>query len=92
MLSEGEMPKVPHVAEQQILVDICVKVMELGKFKFSDLASNKIEETTTDPPAFVTDFVRLLDRKPIINPVRCFVDLSVCCSILTGQCRVISQD
>jgi hypothetical protein len=74
------------------LLDICVKVMELRKFKFSDLASNRIEKTMTDLPTFVTDFVRMLDRKPTINPVRCFVDLSVCCSILTGQCRVISQD
>jgi hypothetical protein len=92
MLSEGVMSEAPHVAEQQTLVDICIKVVELGKFKSSDLERNKIEEITTDPPAFVTDFVRMLDRKPIILPVRCFVDLSVCCSILTGQCRVISQN
>ena len=44
-------------AELQPFVDICVKVTELGKFKFSDLASNKIEEITTDSPTFVTDFV-----------------------------------
>ena len=83
MLSEGDMAQIPHGAELRSFVDIdiYVRVMELGKFSGSDLEINKIEEITTDPPTFVTDFVRKLDRVPLIEPVRCFVDLSVCCSI-----------
>ena len=46
--------------------------MELGKFSRSGLEINKIEEITTDPPTFVTDFVRMLDRMPLIEPVRLF--------------------
>jgi len=70
--------------------DIAIKVKNWGIFERSDIERNQIRATpnTATIPNYVTTFEQMLTRKPVIRPnVRRFPDLSLCCSILTGQCR-----
>src|SRR5216684_3941021 len=67
--------------------DIFINVKKWGKFEHSDIKRNQIHDAQ-DIPDFVTTFERKLVRKPRLHPnVRPFLDFSVCCSILMGQCR-----
>jgi len=86
MLFEGDMHEVVHGDRIRNIMDISIKVAVLGKFYKSDIERNKIQKAD-ECPDFVTDFVRLLDRKPRLEPVRRFIDLSVYCPILMGQYR-----
>ena len=70
--------------------NIFIKVNEWGKFEESDIRRNDISEVQDQGlipvPNFVASFEQKLEKMP---DVRYFLDLSICCSILTGQCRCV---
>src|SRR5712671_530104 len=69
--------------------DIFIKVKSWGKFERSDIEGNHIWQTSATPD-HVTAFEQMLVEKPVIRPrVRRFLDLSIWCSVLTGQCRCV---
>ena len=89
------MTNTPREVVRSDLVRACenifIKVNSWGKFETSDIQRNGIydyEEQCVDLLDFAANFERKLDRKAgLPHAVRYFLDLSVCCSILTGQCR-----
>ena len=55
--------------------DIFIKVNEWGIFQNSDIELNDICDALTITPNFVTEFERMLDRKPGLRlDVGCFLD------------------
>jgi hypothetical protein len=92
LLLEGEMKGIPPEYNLAEYSDIFVKVREWAGFCHSDIEDNNIHDTRgriSVLPTFVAEFNRELDRKPSLDPVRCFVDFPVSCSILMDQCRRI---
>ena len=82
---EGE--QIGHPDLLQTYENIVIKLKHSGKFEESDIDRNQIceAESLMDPPESVTTFEQGLARKPCLHHhVRCFLDLSVCGSILTG--------
>jgi len=92
MLPERELKEIVRVDHLQEYKNIFIKVNKWGTFERSDIERNQIQsaQVMMTIPNFVSTFERMLIRKPRIHPdVRCFLDLSICCSVLTGQCRCI---
>jgi hypothetical protein len=101
LLLEDAMGDIPPDNDLQKYSDIFVKVRKLGKFYEEDINNNDIHDIAmvheglqfddipqnTALPDFVRTFEEILERKPGLDPVRCFIDLSVFHSILMGQCR-----
>jgi hypothetical protein len=55
--------------------DIFIKVKEWGIFQHSDIELNGINDDPITAPNFVTEFERMLDRKPGLRlDVGCFLD------------------
>jgi len=90
MLPKGE--RIGYVDGLRDYEDIFVKLKNLRTFEQSDITRNQIRsaDELMEIPNFVKLFEQKLVKKPRLHPdVRCFFDLSVCGSILTGQCRCI---
>ena len=88
-MPEGE--QIGRVDDLQDYEDIFIKVKNWS-FELSDITRNQIRsvDELMEIPDFVKLFEQELVRKPRLHPdVRCFFDLSVCGSTLTGQCRCI---
>jgi len=88
-LPEGEQIDIDPLQNYK---NIFIKVNKWGMFEPSDIERNWIQDARSmkTMPDFVTTFEQELVRKPRLHPdVRCFLDLSLCGSILTGQCRCI---
>ena len=85
-LPEGELKEINHLPEYK---DLFIKVNNWGTFERSDIKRNQLEDTERMIILnFVTTFEQKLVRKPRLHPdVCCLLDLSFCCSILTGRCR-----
>jgi hypothetical protein len=64
---------------------IFLKVRNRFRFEQYDIERNNIFETQdANIPNYVTIFMEKLEKKPLIHSkVRCFFDMSGCCSILT---------
>jgi hypothetical protein len=93
-LAEREPEEIDRVDRLQEYKGIFVKVNKWGTFQLSDIKRNRIEDAQNliIIPNFVTNFEQKLARKSRLHPdVRCFLDLFVCCPILTGQCRCILE-
>jgi hypothetical protein len=85
-LPEVLQEQVPDVVSLQAYKDIFLKLKTWGMFEHSDIERNRIQDAgnLTTIPDFVRAFERKLARKPRLHhDVRCFLDLSVCCWILT---------
>jgi hypothetical protein len=65
---------------------IFIKLKTWRAFESSDTELNRVHPAIS-VPGFVADFERTLDGKPGLACDVRFLDLSVCFSILTGQCR-----
>jgi hypothetical protein len=85
-LPEVQQEQIRHVDSLHEYKDVFLKVKNWGKFEHSDIERNQIEEVRNwmTIPYFVRTFERKLVRKlRLHHDVSCFLDLSVCCSILT---------
>jgi len=87
------MEKIPPRIILNNYEEILVKVKEREQFHKEDIKDNDINVReygdSAELPSFVEEFNRKLDRKPSLDPVRCFVDFPVSYSILMDRCRRI---
>jgi hypothetical protein len=89
------LPEDKHVLGSNLLKEYegtFIKVKTWGAFERSYIGLNDIQRTTRSVPEFVTNFEGTLGSQPgLARNVRCFLDLPVHSSILTGQCRRVTR-
>ena len=91
MNTPAEGGPIGHHSALQPYEHIFMKLKKYGVSREPDIERNQIYDAETSIvklPEYVSTFEQGLARKPLLHPeVRCFLDLSLCGSILTGQRR-----